>query len=404
MQIKLFKKQLEFIYSTHKETLFSGGYGASKSTSLCWAALKHASKKGAVVLLTRKTLVSLKRTTLKTLENLLSINYKDFKKSENIISLYGGGEIILSGMDNIYKLGSFEAGVICIDEASEFTKDEYLSLLYRLRKKDTARQLFAVTNPATPNHWIFSRFYAERDPDRKVITMSSHENTFLPKDYIDMLNKMKINDEKKYRRLVLGEWCALDRAVYHNFDINKHVKDIEIEYKNINYDKILIGLDYGYTDPSAFIVVGILGELCFVLEETVKNHLLTDQLKNIAKELNEKYINYDPVFVYDPSAPLIASELAAIGLKVEKANNSIKEGINIVQSKLNIINNQPLLIIDHRCTNLLKDMDLYQYDNNNIPIDHGVHCGDALRYAIVSSVQGRIEDSSNSARVTLIDD
>ena len=65
--ITLFPKQSQFLYSNKKEVMFSGGYGSSKSYALCLALLKHAQVKGARCLLLRKTLTSLKKSTLDTL-------------------------------------------------------------------------------------------------------------------------------------------------------------------------------------------------------------------------------------------------------------------------------------------------------------------------------------------------
>ena len=150
--IKIFPKQREFLESTVKETMFSGGYGSSKSYALCLALLKHAQNVGTRCLLLRKTLVSLKKSTLDTLigvENpiLLPNSYKHHRQ-DGIIKLNGGGEIWYAGLDNSTRIRSTNFSMVAIDEVSELNEKEYLEILYRLRSNIGSLQLFCATNPA----------------------------------------------------------------------------------------------------------------------------------------------------------------------------------------------------------------------------------------------------------------
>lgn len=64
---KLFRKQIEFVTATERHVVQSGGFGSGKSDALCVKLVSRASRPGAREGLVRKTLESLKKSTLKTL-------------------------------------------------------------------------------------------------------------------------------------------------------------------------------------------------------------------------------------------------------------------------------------------------------------------------------------------------
>jgi len=193
--ISLLPKQRLFMAATQREVLFSGGYGSAKSFTLCQKCVIEALKPGNEVLLCRKTLASLKRSTLVTLiggdKPALPDGSYTFNRGDGVIQINGGGKIYLSGLDDDgMRVKSMNLGAAFLDEGSELTEQEYLAILYRLRLPKGTRQLFCATNPSGTHHWMYKRFFQKPSKNRFVITGSSLENTHLPADYIESLLEM----------------------------------------------------------------------------------------------------------------------------------------------------------------------------------------------------------------------
>lgn len=393
--VTLLPKQLEFLSSTQKEVLASGGFGSSKSTILCYACIKQACIPNNVVLLVRKTLVSLKKTTLLTLLNgenpILPPNSYKHNKSEGVIELNGGGTILYSGLDDVAKIRSMNLGGIFLDEGSELSEEEYQELYYRLRLKHGSRQLFCATNPATQSHPMYKRFFLTKNSNRKVITMSSLENIFLPPDYIQSLKDIEAEDSIRYRKFVLGEWCQMENAVYSNFDRKIHVKRIE----PLKWDEIIIGVDAGYRDPFVILICGIIGNRIYILEEIYKRKQLLSDIEESFSYIRNKYDT--PIVIYDPSAALIGAEISNMGFKTIKADNDIKIGLNRVRSKLSVRYDSPDIIVDDNCLNVITEFENYAYDKDTEkPKDCNNHAMDALRYIVNYIDNKRIDPKSQS--------
>ena len=391
--ITLFPKQSQFLYSNKKEVMFSGGYGSSKSYALCLALLKHAQVKGARCLLLRKTLTSLKKSTLDTLigndNPILPIGSYTHHKQDGIIKLHGGGEIWYAGLDNPTRIRSTQFSMIAIDEVSELTEAEYLEILYRLRSTIGTLQLLSATNPATQNHHLYKRFFLDKSYNREVITACSLDNTFLPKSYIESLKEMS---GVRYKKYVEGIWCALDNAIYDNFSRDIHVTHL----KPTVYDEIIMGIDMGYQDPFVLLVIGRQGDRLFLLEEYYKPKMLMDDIKATILNFSNKYDR--PIVVVDPSAALLIAELNNIGCNAIKAINDIKIGIERVRNRLRVRNDSPDLIIDDKCVNTIAEFENYGYkDETETPIDANNHAMDVIRYIL-----NYIEDKKCSYQIPIV--
>lgn len=400
--IKLLPKQYEFINSTEKEVLACSGFGGGKSKVLCYALVKAASTPNNVVLLVRKTLTSLKKTTLLSLiggiDPVLPDNSYKHNKAEGTITLNGAGVIIYTGLDDVMKIRSMNLGGIYLDEGSELTEEEYMELYYRLRLEHGSRQIFTATNPATPSHWMYKRFFQTKNRKRKVITMSSLENHYLPLDYIQSLKDMEEQDITLYKRNVLGLWTSLENQVYDNFNRDIHVKRIKPQ----QFDQVYISCDFGYRDPFVILVLGRIGDRLFIIEEIYKKKMLMDDIKDAILDLNSRYDN--PIVIYDPSSAILGGEIQNLGLKAIKANNEIRLGISRVRSRLSVRLDSPDLIISDTCLNTVTEFENYIYEKDTEkPLDLNNHCMDCVRY-IVNYIDDQRIDPTNQAPQIYSDD
>ena len=400
--IKLLPSQYRFFCSQAKEVLYSGGYGSGKSRVLCYCAIREACKPGSSVLILRKTMTSIKKSTLLTLigdQGVLPKGTYTFNKQDGVISLNGGGQILVSGCDDFNRLRSMNLSLICIDEASELNSNEYQELLYRLRSSVGTRQILSSTNPATQSHFLYRRFFKDPSPNREVIQACSLENHHLPVDYIASLKEM---DGQRYAKFVRGEWVSLESAVYDLFNRDEHVVT-ELPTECEHY---LLGVDLGFRDPTCLLLVGQIGDRLYVLDEIYRTKMMMNEIKTACIDYSVKYP--DLKIIIDPSAALLGAELNAIGLPNIKANNDIMIGVNRVRSRLKKKNSGgdiycPLLFSDS-CSNLIREMESYQYSaTKEKPIDVDNHALDPLRY-ICNYIDDQLCQYSKPLLIQMSDD
>jgi len=380
-------KQQLFLASNKPEVMYSGGFGSGKTRALCYKTWLKTQHKNNFIGLCRKTFTSLRHTTLRTLihadGNLPPVlpegTYKHYK-TDHIIKMYAtGAEIYYFGFDDPYRIASAGFGSVGIDEAIELDENEYTMLLGRLRNEaDPHRQIYMANNPSSQLHFLYKRFYLDKNPNRELITAPTTENVLLPKDYLDLLNEFT---GQKHARYVLGQWCDFEGLIYEDFD-----PDIHIKHRTGKWHEVFVGVDEGYANPMAILFIGMDGDGRYhVIAETYKTQLKRQEQKRALKT--------HPATTYyvDPSAAALIGEMREIGLHVVAANNSVFDGIQSVKSRLVIQGDGlPRLTIEPTCVNLIRELQSYQWKPKKIgssdvkdePVKEFDHAVDALRYAI----------------------
>jgi phage terminase large subunit len=389
-------KQLQVLNSKKQEILYSGARGAGKSLCLCLKVIQAALIPGNTVLLVRKTLTSLKQSTLRRLLTydgtkirLLPPGSYDHNKQECKIDIHGGGTIFYRGIEDEFTVRSINSGLVAIDEVIELKEEEYLSLNETLRcPASTCRQIVSATNPGPRNGWLFKRFILDKDnPKKEVIMTRTTENIYLPPDFIERFDGY---DEDRYRRMVLGEWINFDKIIYSQF-----TRECVVRRDVSEFTEFVIGVDYGFTHPTVILLIGLdkLGHI-HVLEEWCKSGTLQS-------DIMEKIFTYKdfgcPV-VCDPSAPGLIAAINDKGMICDKANNEVTEGIERVKNYIG----KKCLTIDPSCEHLISEMETYSYDDSEKPIKINDDAVDVLRYGLAyfhdkgSSI---LLDGTSSSRV-----
>ena len=226
--------------------LFSGAFGAGKTIALCAKGLKlsldYPKNYG---LICRKVRATLGQTTLKTFLDRVCPQelIADYNKSEGLITLVNGSQILFGGLDDPLKLGSLELGWAGIDEAIETNEDDWRMVEGRLRLPGVPHQVFAATNPGPPSHYLYRMFFSEHRGE--VYQARSFDNPSLPEDYRKRLEEF----EGVYKdRYVLGLWKGLEGLVYSAFD------DKVCLIPRFEIDKswpVHCGHDFGLANPAA---------------------------------------------------------------------------------------------------------------------------------------------------------
>lgn len=285
MKYKLLAAQKKFMEIPHDKTLdvavYQGGFGSGKT--FCGAllglllALKYPQIKGLVG---AQTYPLVRDTTLCTyFEHLAAMGLEEgsdweFCKTERILRLKNGSEIMFRHFDEPDKLKSLNLGFAQIEEMSDVPKSVFLMLLGRLRQRalpswrNFRYRLFGHTNPETRKGWIYDTFANNPAPNYRLIIAPTTQNIYLPKGFIDELRRSY--DEDYFTQNVLGEWLERDDSLVVKGFSDKNVCALD-------YDERLdlhLSCDFN-VDPMAWLVAHKSDDKVYFIDEIVLENTTT---------------------------------------------------------------------------------------------------------------------------------
>ncbi len=304
--------------------------------------------------------------------------------SDRTITLPNKAVFLFKGMDDPEKIKSIKGlSDVVMEEASEFTLDDFTQLTLRLREpKHKKRQLFVMFNPVSKVNWTYKQWFdpqAEIDTTRVAVHHSTYkDNRFLDEENIRTIENLKKTNPAYYKIYTLGEFATLDKLVFPVFQKQRlHATDL-VDIPSY------FGLDFGFVnDPSAFIHVKVdqKNKRLYVLEEYTKKGLLNNEIARVIKQMGYS----KEVITADAAEQKSIAELKRDGIArvrpAKKGPDSVIQGISFLQ--------QYELVVDDRCVKLIEELENYTYQKDkatneyiNKPVDSYNHCIDAIRYAV----------------------
>ena len=351
-----------------------GGARSGKSYAMAQLLIYKAVNEICQIAVTRKTMPALKMTAMRLILNLLK-EYNLFapaclNKTENTYKM-GRSMFQFFSLDDPEKIKSSEFNYIWLEEATEFTYQDYGVLLTRLSApviNGKQNQIFLTLNPTDINSWIYKKLFTQKNIT--VIKSTYKDNNFLQKSYIETLLSLKNYDDNAYKVFALGEWGASEKIIYKNWSLVDEIPQ--------NPSEIFYGLDFGFNNPTALVQIAVYDGKFYAKEilyqSGLTNYALTEKLKTLLKDQESKTI------YADAAEPNRIAEIAASGLNIKPAQKNVLNGIMSVKSDN--------FFITKSSTNLIKELQTYSWKsdaNGNIleePVKFNDHLLDALRYAI----------------------
>lgn len=291
-----------------------------------------------------------------------------------------------------------------VDEVTLLREDFFTQLLNRLWE---GARLFGTTNPDNPAHWLKRRFLDRLHelPDWRTWQFVLDDNPVLSEERKNAIRRE--NTGLFYRRNVLGEWVAAEGAVYDMWDPATHV----IAWADLPdlTDLIAIGVDYGTTNATAALLLGITADpspagrpdarLILVDEwrydaATGQGRLTDAQLSaGLRGWLGQPHTPYPTALrprwvALDPAAASFRVQLQQDGVQgLVAAENDVTYGIRTMASLLSTRR----LIVTDRCAGFITEAPGYSWDpkatkvGEDKPIKVADHSLDAGRYAVVTT-------------------
>jgi PBSX family phage terminase large subunit len=291
-----------------------------------------------------------------------------------------------------------------LDEGTLVPESYFTQLLARLSVPGAL--LFLTTNPDGPSHWM-KRDYLDRlgpyDLQRFPFTMD--DNPGLTREYVARLKRLY--QGLWYKRMILGQWCLAEGAVFDMWDPARHVI-ARHELPDIRR-YIGLGIDYGTANPFAALMLGlgVDGLLYFVDEWRHDSRKAMRQLTDVeySRALREwvgkwqhpKHPHARGVhperWVVDPSALSFITQLWRDGVSPVQADNAVDDGLRTVAALLGSEPGSELLKVVDTCDGWITEIPGYTWDpkaaaeGRDEPHKQADHSLDGGRY-ILHTAQG----------------
>lgn len=337
------------------------------------------------------------RKTGVTLNDSVIALFKSILENENIEYTYravdrtlsiGESLVLFRCIDDPERIKSI-ANItdVWLEEATEFTPDDFTQLVLRLRTPGIEMQFILSFNPVSKLNWVYRFFFNQDDPEyflegRDYIIHEStyKDNSFLPSSYISDLLSLQKSNPIYYNIYAEGEWGTLGKLVFPVGTYKIKKLQIPLGVKHI------YGCDPGVTDKFAITCAAILPDnTLYVYKELCESNILC---KTVAEWTRTNIPSNATIFT-DNAGKAQIQELNALGAYQFKSNEKPPGSVLATIDKLKTYN----IVISPDCINLCKDFTMYSYEKDkktglylNEPAREtdGYHCDviDALRYSL----------------------
>lgn len=381
-RIELHPAQYKFVTSQERFTAFIGGIGSGKTFAGAVKGLLHA-KPGTLGLVVAPTYPMLRDATARTYQqlagNAMQLRLSDMRA---IIRVPGGtAEILFRSATEPDRFRGINAHWAHIDEAALCPEATWDIVIGRLRADGQAGPCWITTTPKGKANWVYKRL-----PLLTVFKASTEDNPYLSPEYIASLKEAYTGPFAKQE--LEGEFVSYEGLVYEMFSRDIHVKERSAEWR-----EVVAGVDFGYTNPTAVLVIGFdSDDRAHVLEEFYRRQVTLDELVRVLQDLKERH--KIKCFYCDPSEPGIIATLRRSGIPATDAKtSSVLDGIRHIQARLNVAGDgKPRLTVSPSCVYTIAEFETYMWrEGKDEPLKVNDHAMDALRYALAASrYRGRV--------------
>lgn len=381
-----------------KQFAFFGGFRSGKSFLFQFITFLLCLKYPKLqVIYVRKTYDQLKDSVIKQFradfEKYGQFKYiESSKEGSRIARFNNGSSIVFRAFDSDTNILSAEYDLACVCQVEDIQEELYKQLFGRLSGSIMPKTFMLVEGNPKGN-WVKRTFYdltEEQKKQKKIFFMNSPttaniEN--LPKDYVETLKGQY--SERDFKRWAMGDWQNLYGLVFSEFNESINVIN-PIRYEDLGKgEKILIGGDYGWRNPTAFLWgVKTYDDDIIIFDEFYESECLPEK---IAQE-NKRYGTHTTVMDFaikrpDRDGKSLWDTLIKLGMRLIESNKD--EMNNIVT--VNSLFKQRRLFICSNCVNLIWELKNYKFKEpkmgaeknlDETPIDKDNHAIDALLYLI----------------------
>lgn len=304
-------------------------------------------------------------------------NHKD-----KVIELSNGSTIRMGSITTVDSSVGRSYNLIIFDEAAlgDGGEEAFNVSLRPTLDRPGSKAIF-ISTPRGKHNW-FSKFY-ERGWSENYPQWIS-----LQADYTENERMLDSDVEEARRSMSKAEFEQEYMASFNTFEgqIYSFTADMVVEFNHLGGMEYLAGIDPGYRDPTALVVLAYnpVDDTFHVVDEYLKAEATTATHAENFQKFIDRWGLEAGIFI-DSAAAQFASDLAYnYDISTIKAKKQVLEGIAYVQT---LVEQGRIKVAPH-CTHTLEMFDQYQWDNRETltrekPVHNKVsHIADALRYAV----------------------
>jgi hypothetical protein len=272
----LHPKQLEFQELTELEGLYGGAAGGGKTDAILADALRYVHRPGYAALLLRRSYAALKLPGALLDRSHTWLDHTDAHwVADSYQWRFPSGAVLQFGYcdkrSDLQRYQSAEFSRIYPDELTEWPLEEYEFLFSRLRAPKSVGVPLAMRGATNPGglggEWVRQRFGI---PEGEIVSsiIRTKGTVFLParvedNPSIDLdaydRSLSKLGPEK-YQQLRWGRWIRDGEGlVYYALSSQNVIRELPAEDVRAPWS-YLLGIDYGFTNPTAFVVLATRAE------------------------------------------------------------------------------------------------------------------------------------------------
>lgn len=308
---------------------------------------------------------------------LLKDNVKD-----RIIELTNGSTIRMGSLSTVDSSVGRSYDLIIFDEAAlgDGGEEAFNVSLRPTLDRPNSKAIF-ISTPRGKHNW-FAKFY-----DRGW-SVDYPQWVSLQADYTENERMLESDVEEARRSMSKAEFEQEYMASFNVFEgqIYKFSDDLIVEWERSDGQEFLAGIDPGYRDPTAMVVISYdpKDDSFHVVDEYLEAEKTTSEHAAAFQELIGRWGLESGIFI-DSAAAQFAGDLAyGYDITTIKAKKQVLEGIAYVQTLVE----QGRIKVSPNCKHTIEMFDQYQWDQRETltrekPVHSKVsHIADALRYAL----------------------
>ena len=371
--------------------VMEGGRGSAKSREIAQFLIKASTENKLRILLIRKVARTIRDSQYRDLKDVvedwgLSPEF-EFLISPLSIRNTRVSEFLCHGLDKSTKIKSIaNVDIVWVEEADELTHNDWIDLNLSIRGTRNSRmkqKILSFNRRAgnwTEEEFFFKNGQFKESKDIYHIHTTFQDNKFLDRAFLNELERLKEQDFELWQKNALGLPIKLRGIIFDKWDIID-------DWPESGVRDIAYGLDFGMTDPTVLLKVGIGGKdnLDLYVDEKIYAYSKTnsDLIAELPRVIEDRQVE---IFA-DAEAPDRIEEIYRQGWDIhptDKEKGSVEFGIDVVKR-------YHVHILRHG-TKTIKDFENYKWkvDMNGEPINgkpnHAYsHAPDALRGLVYTS-------------------
>jgi hypothetical protein len=327
------------------------------------------------------------------------------------INFPGGSTIQVVSADNIDNNRGLRRDVVVVDEADDVDISAFESVMGPwFTEPVSLRQILVTGTPRRGRFgllWRAFRIWPHGDVEHAPIkgAYSFHATGYdcpaiVSREQLDM-ERLNISPDR-FAREYLCDFDSGEGLVYPFFDVGFHVRrppGLSL------FHSYIVGVDYGFNDPSVFLVIGIAGSgrdtVCHVLREWYMVGKSATELAAVAREVNTLFPGAKWYADHDPTNTKTIRDDAHVDI-VEAIKGKVEDGVSFVADAIFVREDEngrrwSQFYVDPSCKHTIEEFGLYRRKRDpqnkerildDIDSSRNDHCLDAARYALVSHFTG----------------